>query len=219
MSALVRRAPRPRKTTKPEPLILAPRCRSMMPSASPMSQCGRTPSDARGSPHERTIAFASSPPSGTSGSVVLGISSRMARSSSSVPANSPSSRWISAPSSRPEAMMSVASSPAFFRRETSCEFALRAALRSSTAWIMARRSTSSAAPRSIVGASVSSFCRRRIALRNASTSSRNTRMSSMIGQFLGTPSAKERKPQLGSSTCATAMAREVTLVASTLNLA
>ena len=40
-----------------------------------ISQCGRTPVGARGVPHAFTMTLWASPPSGTSGSVTLGISS------------------------------------------------------------------------------------------------------------------------------------------------
>ncbi len=67
MSERTSRAPAPRYTTKPDPLIFAPRARSMMPSVSAISQCGRRPGSVRGVPHSRTMTLHSSPPFGTSG--------------------------------------------------------------------------------------------------------------------------------------------------------
>ena len=86
------REPAPLYTGNPEPAILAPRALSMMSSASASSQCGlrvhvsalasapRSPltgcSCGSCSPHVRTVTFASSPPTGTSGSAGFGIRGR-----------------------------------------------------------------------------------------------------------------------------------------------
>ena len=85
---------------------MAPRTLSMMSSASPSSQCGRrsqlVPSGAvawrgPGSPQVRTVTFASSPPTGTSGSAGFGIRSSRSSSSSSAAASSASIWSIRAP--------------------------------------------------------------------------------------------------------------------------
>ena len=65
LSARTRRAPSPRKTGKPDPVILAPAGRSRIPRAAPSSQCGRgAKSNTGGVPQARTTRLALASPSG-----------------------------------------------------------------------------------------------------------------------------------------------------------
>ena len=210
ISARVEARAGPRNTMKPEPLILAPRVRSRMPSASPISQCGRRRRSRAASPHVRTIVLRSSPPSGTSGErdvrdaeqdvAQLGLGRARARASS---------RWISSPSC-PRA----ARSGRRRLRRPSCAArlpatsALRAAFRSSTAWMIARRSTFERRRRDRSPAPASSsFCRRRIAIAQLARPGRGTpagrawamRRRAWTWQLsFGTPGRNDRNPQFGS---------------------
>ena len=102
------------------PRIRSPRpwlrgCRSSrpLPSGPAISQCGRTPLLERGSPHVRMTVFASSPPAGTSGSVMFGSSATIAANaaSMSVPLAA-ARRSSSAPRARPRSIRSsTADSP------------------------------------------------------------------------------------------------------------
>ena len=160
----------------------------------------------RGVPHSRTMTLYSSPPAGTSGSVTFGISRRMRASSSSTSASSArAARSRRRARGRARSARRRSPSPSCGAR-LPARCALRAALRSSTAWISVRRSRSSASPRSMSGPSASSAPRRRMPSRSTSTCSRS---SSQVVHVAVSPSGcrrrSERKPQFGS----TRMAREV----------
>ena len=112
ISARSSAAPAPRYTGNPDPVILAPAARSSMPSASPISQCGRrvhgpapsgppppVSSCGAGSPQVRTITLASSPPTGTPGSAGFGMRSSASSSSASTAASSTSIAAIRWPAS------------------------------------------------------------------------------------------------------------------------
>src|SRR5688500_18382169 len=77
-------------------------------------------------------------------------------------------------------MVSAASAPLRRSLATSWVASFRAAVRSSTAWISARRSTSSSTARSSTGEICASASRRSIPVRSCSTPSRRSRRSCML---------------------------------------
>ena len=120
--------PSPCRRGSPEPAIFAPRGRSMMSSASAISQWGlrrhvsppagasAPTSPSRGcsagssSPQVRTVTFASSPPIGTSGSAGFGMRSRRSSTSASTVAARAVDRRRSARRPRSTAALSSATS-------------------------------------------------------------------------------------------------------------
>ena len=110
ISARTSRAPPAPEHDEARARHLRPRARDRTcPSCSAISQCGLTPSTARGSPHSRTTTLFSSPPSGTSASVMFGSSRRISPSSPSTPRELVLERAISSPSARACAIRSSAS--------------------------------------------------------------------------------------------------------------
>ena len=193
MSARTSRAPPPRNTTKPEPLIFAPRSRSNSPS------CGgdlpvrtHAVATARGSPQLRTMTLFSSSPSGTSASVMFGISSRIAsscRSALGELALEPADLLAERAALRDEIVGRLAGPLAarHFLRAAHCA----PPCRSSTAWISRRRSRSSPSQRSSCGPSASSASRRRIASRRSSRRSRTSRGRASVRRE-SSPATSER---------------------------
>ena len=156
-----------------------------MPSSAPISQCGRTPSDARGVPHCAHDAVRLLAAIGHVGERDVGNLEEYAAELLSHAGELPleprdlvAERAPSARSGRRRPLL------AFLRRATSCEAALRAAFRSSTAWMRRRRSRSSASARSIRGPSASSA---RVAASPRAASSRSSAQHSEVvhGQYFG----------------------------------
>ena len=182
MSARSSWAPLPASTVKRASASFTPRSKSRMPRSVPRSQwgLGSKPSaeKSRGVPHFLTSTFSeSSLPSGTQSAGMLGI-----RLTSSVMAESASSRWASSTAirslrARTPALASSASSalPAFMRAPISLDVALRWACRVSTSAMAARRCLSSSRKRSLSQLPL----RRAIAASSTSGWSRSRRMSCM----------------------------------------
>ena len=124
---------------------MTPRSKSMMPSASPSSQCGfGSKSNLRGSPQRRISTLScSSLPFGTLECGIFGSLSASSSSSFCISADLSSSSFISSPSARISFWSAVVSSPAFFLTATSLEPELRFSFSDSTRSSVLRRSSSS----------------------------------------------------------------------------
>ena len=189
-SARSSRAPAPKCTTKRAPEILAARSKSRMPSASPISQCGRAGKSNRGgSPQVLTQRLScSDAPAGTESCGRLGIAASSSRSFRSAAAACASSCSIVSLSVELCALIWVTSPRSRFTRPNSAESALRCAFRVST-WVIAERRSSSRArkPESSEGS----------APRSCSFSSTSCRLARMNAKSSISPHSRAAFPPWG----------------------
>src|SRR2546425_2198236 len=194
ISARAKRAPAPFRTMKRPPESLVPRSKSMMSSASPISQCGLGwKSNETGSPDCRTTTFPlSSGPSGTSSAGMFGISSSSSRSRVSSSRTLASRACRRSPRNEDRATRSVRRCSACFASFVPAVFASRdsspisleivfRSARSDSTSASTRRHSASTASASSSGASV---WRRASARRTSSGCSRSSWILSMRYAFV-----------------------------------
>ena len=200
------RAPAPRKTTKPEPADLraAREVEDAERARRSPSAAGR-PSSCAASPHSRTTTFALFAALGNVGERDVRNLEQDARRAP--PPTSASSRFeardLFAERARlRDQLVGALAAPSCGARLPGV-IALRAAFRSSTAWMSARRSRSSASRTIEQRAELVELAARRIPSRSRSTCSRSSRRSCMASdQDSGIDAGSEatRKPQFGLPT-------------------